>query len=263
MTVAAVQRWRDRRESYRPAGEPIRTADYDVATFDDDNTPKAFVVAHHYSGTFPAARFRFGLYRHGQLVGVAVFSHPANNAVITNELPGKATDGAVLGRLVLLDDVPANGETWFLGRCFAELRHELVGVVSDSDPFPLTTAEGRVVMPGHVGTIYQAFNGVYRGLTRRRPIWVLPDGRGFNERALSKIQTRSKGWRYSAAQLERAGAAPLGERDDARAWLALWLPRVTRKFTHPGKHRYAWAFDRAARRHLVSAGRYPKKGLPS
>lgn len=31
MITPVVQRWRARRDSYRPAGEPIRTADYEVA----------------------------------------------------------------------------------------------------------------------------------------------------------------------------------------------------------------------------------------
>jgi hypothetical protein len=66
------QRWLARRDSYRPPTEPIRTALYDVAPIADDRTARTFVCEHHYSGTYPAARFRFGLYRLGELVGVAV-----------------------------------------------------------------------------------------------------------------------------------------------------------------------------------------------
>jgi hypothetical protein len=68
------QRWRNHRTLYRPAGEVIRPADYEVAAIHSDHEAKAFVLAHHAFKTYPAARFRFGLYRHGQLVGVAVCS---------------------------------------------------------------------------------------------------------------------------------------------------------------------------------------------
>lgn len=130
MSSPVVQRWREHRDSYRPAGELIRTAAYDVAPL-DELAAKAFVVGHHYSRSYPAARFRFGLYRAGELAGVAVFSHPSNDKVLTGVFPGtRAIESVELGRFVLLDDVPGNGETWFLGQCFAALRREgLCGVV--------------------------------------------------------------------------------------------------------------------------------------
>ena len=79
MLTPVVQRWRDRRGTYRPAGEPIDTSRYEVAAIPTDTEAKQFVCTHHYSGTFPAARFRFGLYRSSELVGVCVFSQPVNN----------------------------------------------------------------------------------------------------------------------------------------------------------------------------------------
>lgn len=167
------QRWRDHRDSYRPAGEVIDPHAYEVAPIADDRTPKAFVLAHHYSGSYPSARFRFGLYRGGALVGVAVYSHPCNDKVLTSVFPGQALASVELGRFVLLDDVPGNGETWFLARTFELLRAQgLAGVVSFSDPTPRATATGRVVFPGHIGTIYQAHNAVYlgRGTARRKSV---------------------------------------------------------------------------------------------
>jgi hypothetical protein len=43
------QRWRDRRESYRPAGEPINPRLYEVAELAGDREAKAFILAHHYA----------------------------------------------------------------------------------------------------------------------------------------------------------------------------------------------------------------------
>ena len=89
------QRWLDKRETYRQANEPnyIRTAEYDVALITEDKTARAFVTQHHYAGTYPAARFRFGLFHQkAGLVGVAVFSHPCNGKALTNVFGGTEQD---------------------------------------------------------------------------------------------------------------------------------------------------------------------------
>jgi hypothetical protein len=253
------QRWRDRRATFRATGEPIDTRHYEVAPIAGDSVAKAFVLQHHYAGTYPAARFRFGLYRRTELVGVAVFSHPCNDAVLTNVFPVKATDAVELGRFVLLDDVPGNGETWFLARAFELLGGDVAGVLSFSDPVPRETLDGRFVFPGHVGTIYQAHNGVYLGRGRSQVMRVLPDGSVFSHRARQKIRTRDRGWQYATALLQHFGAAPLTEEGDSRAWADRWLSLLTRPLRHPGNHKYAWALDRRLRRHIGRGLAYPKK----
>jgi hypothetical protein len=113
------QRWRNGRTLYRPNGEVICTSQYEIGAVARDREAQAFIEEHHYSKSYPAARFRYGLYRHGRLTGVAVFSHPCNDAVLTNVFRCRALDAVELGRFVLLDEVPANGETWFLGRALS------------------------------------------------------------------------------------------------------------------------------------------------
>lgn len=257
-TITGNQRWREQRSSSRPAGEPIRTQDYDVAPIADDRTAKDFVLTHHYSGTYPAARERFGLYRHGELVGVAVFSQPSNNATLAI-FPGEPTQSYELGRFVLLDDVPGNGETWFLARCFEHLRElGALGVVSFSDPYPRATQDGRRVFPGHVGTIYQASNATYMGRARAEKLLLLPDATTLHRRTLSKIVKGEKGARYATEKLVAHGASPLREGQDPREWLAEWLPQIARPMQHPGNHKYAWILQRRHRRALTVSLPYPK-----
>jgi hypothetical protein len=251
------QRWREGRSSSRPAGEPIRTDEYEVASIESDRVAKSFVLFHHYSATYPAARERFGLYRHGELVGVAVFSQPSNNATLAI-FPGTPRESYELGRFVLLDEVPGNGETWFLARCFEQLRARgAVGVVSFSDPFPRATAAGRRVFPGHVGTIYQASNAVYLGRARAEKLLLLPDATTLHRRTLAKIVSGEKGSHYAVEKLVAQGADPLGAQDP-REWLAYWLPRLTRSLHHPGNHKYAWTLQRRHRRALGASQPYPK-----
>src|SRR5262245_5453801 len=124
-TSSSDLRWRQRRSIFRLPRELFRPGAYDVAPV-TDSTAKTFVVTHHYSACYVAARFRFGLYHHGDLVGVAVFSHPCNDRVLTNVFRGSSTDSVELGRFVLLDQVAFNGESWFLGRCLRLLRKQEV-----------------------------------------------------------------------------------------------------------------------------------------
>lgn len=256
--ITTCQRWRDRRDSYRPAGETIRTADYEVVEIPDDRTAKRFVLEHHYSGTYPSARFRFGLYRGLELAGVAVFSVPCNDRVLTSVFPVEAAAATELGRFVLLDDVAGNGETWFLGRCFEQLRaHGIAGVVSFSDPLARRTADGAVVFGGHVGTIYQAHNACYLGRGTARTLRVLPNGAVLSDRAIQKIRGRERGWMYAVDDLVAAGAPAPG--DDLRSWLKTWLPQITRPLRHAGNHKYAWALEGRLRKGLSAAAPYPKQ----
>lgn len=264
MITNVNQRWRERRASYRPAGEPIDTSRFEVGPLQADLAEaRAFVGRHHYQRTWPAARESFGLYRSDQLVGVAVFGVPMQSKVITGCLPGDPLDHVELSRFVLLDEVPGNGESWFLARCFALLRlHGYRGVVSFSDPLPRSDSAGRVTTPGHVGCIYQAHNAVYLGQRARKTIYVLPDGRTFNGRTMSKLRGGEQGWRGAARQLQAYGAPELGRRpsDSARrAWATRWLGQLTTRVRHPGNHKYAWGLDRVTKRHLPQSLPYPKR----
>lgn len=250
------QRWNNGKDRYRPAGELIQTHQYEVAPIADDKTAKAFVCKHHYSGSYPAARRRIGLYRSTALVGVAVFSQPINNKAL--DLFGEhATNSVELGRFVLLDSVPGNGETWFLGRCFELLRPEFHGVLSFSDPSRRTNSQGEEVFGGHIGSIYQGHNAHYLGRSTARTLRLLPDGSVLSDRALQKIRARDRGWEYASAQLVQHGASEPSS--DLREWLKEWLPRLTRPSRHAGNHRYAWQLMPRRLWSLPASQPYPKK----
>lgn len=245
-----TQRWRDRDESWRPGPEPIDTSRYEIAAIPDDTTARRFVEQHHYSGRYVAARRRFGLYqRGGMLVGVAVFSAPMQARALTRYFPDVKTS-LELGRLVLLDEVPGCGESFFVAECFRQLKREgFVGVLSFSDPEPRRREDGTVVHPGHVGIIYQALSARFEGRSTKRTLRVLPDGTVFSERAASKIRQLEWGCEPQAARLVAAGAEPF-DRSDPAGWLRRALDKTTRPLAHPGNYRYLWGLDRALRRAL-------------
>jgi hypothetical protein len=112
-----------------------------------------------------------------------------------------------LNRFVLGEPVPANGESWFLARCWhLAARQGVCGAVSFSDPVPRRTATGDLVFPGHIGTIHQASNAEYLGRTTPRRVLLLPDGRVLSERALSEVRGEERGHATTTASLSTPAA---------------------------------------------------------
>lgn len=257
MIVEECQRARGR----RPAGELIRTSDYEVVPVRSRKTVRRFIVRWHYSGSFSQCSRPFELrHRGGELVGAAVFS-----VVSRRYRPHFGTPKAwlTLARFVLVDAVPGNGETFFLGRAFEHLRREgFAGVVSYSDPTPRPARDGRIIFPGHVGTIYQAHNGIFTGRSKPETKWLLPDGTMFESRSGNKVGAGHRGRRYAGATLVRFGAPELAPGEDPKAWLATWKRAICRPLKHPGNYRYLWTLDRSGRRFMPPTLPYPKVTLP-
>jgi hypothetical protein len=194
-----------------------------------------------------------------------VFSTPAQAAVVPRWTGLEQNQGVELGRFVLLENVPGNGETWFLARAFRvlqQLKPEVRAVVSYSDPLPRAAADGRLVMPGHVGTIYQAHNGTYRGRSSRETLHFTPSGEVLSRRTMSKLRTGERGgaWHaYSYEQIRAHGAPPRHDGESGREYVARALHQGPfTRVRHPGNHVYVWGLDKAVRRALPVSLDYPK-----
>lgn len=264
MIVERSQRWRDRRDAYVPNTSLIDASEYGVEIVPCMGVAKPFVLEHHYSGSFPASRLSVGLFRRtgvapSRLVGVATFSQPMNNACVPNHtgLPDHRL-GAELGRLVLLDEVAGNGETWFLSRAFRALRREkptIEAVISYADPMIRIDADGRTIKPGHVGQVYAVMGAAYRGRATARSETMTPDGQVFSDRDLSKIRTGETGCRYATEEMMSRGARRPRRDEDPRAWLkALYDEGFLSKRRNPGNHAYSFE--------LTNKARLAGRGLP-
>ncbi len=260
----SCQRWRTHRASYRPAGEVFDPARAIVAPIDEADA-KRFVLAHHYSASYPAARCRAGLFckrpfARDELVGVAVFSVPMNQRTVPHYFPGLDPNGGVeLGRLVLLDDVAANAESWFSARAFRLARERLgvSGIVSYSDPHERVDAAGAVVKPGHVGIVYQALNAAYRGRSSPRTLLVTADGRVVSQRALSKLRADDQGAAYAYRQLRDMGAPARQPFESGETYVRRAAATFSR-VRHPGNHTYTWWLASKANAPVVQRMPYPK-----
>lgn len=269
MTEIRSQRWRDRRDLFVPQGDVIDPKAHSVDIIDCYKQAKPFVERHHYSGSFPATRLSCGLFRNGaggqsELVGVCSFAVPMNNASIplhtglSNHLAG-----VDLGRLVLLDDVPGNGESWFVSRAFRLLRQvkpEILSVIAYSDPVRRIADDGTVVMPGHCGMIYQALSADLRGRSSSRTDQIMPNGKILSPRAISKIRAQDTGAAYAERQLVDAGASKRKHGEEPASWIGrLQKEGHLRPRRHPGNLVYTFSLTKAAR--LASRDK-PKLAYP-
>lgn len=254
------QRWNRQATSWRtPADggfDPRRYRVVDLA----EPPARAFVTTHHYASSWPAAVARYGLLEADRLVGVAVYAVPMSAAVLTGPLPTLTPyrQSLELARLVLLDQVPANAESWMLARTFTALRRAGIhGVVTFADPLPRADRHGQPVKRGHIGVIYQAGNAAYCGRSTPRSLTVLPDGSVLPARAAQKIRGGEPGAGGVQRRLIDLGATPPTGQDPA-SWLAGALHQIgARAVRHRGNHRYVFRLTRGIPLGMP-AGPYPK-----
>jgi hypothetical protein len=251
------QRWRRGEHRWRPVHE----GGFDARRYRLEPIAEArarqFVATHHYSRSFPAARASLGLLEGQHLVGVAVLGVPMHPAVLTKPFPTlDAGAAAELSRLVLLDEVPANAESWLLGRLFRWAAEQgLRGLVAFSDPQPRPRGAA-ILMPGHVGHVYQVTGARYLGRATRRTLTLLPDATVLSARAAQKVRAGERGAAGVRARLVGLGATPpdadvvAGRPGAGTAWLRQALTEVAaRPLRHRGNHRFAWPVgDRGWRR---------------
>ena len=245
------QRWRERKARwYRDhAGAPrLDPSRYHVEAI-SQNAAAAWLARHHYLRTLAGRQWLYGLIDDrapdaaAALAGVAVFG-PGMPNVLPALFPGLRAneDSTELLRFGLLDEVPANGETWFLAGALAHLAREgVAAVASFSDPVLRRTAGGRVVAPGHVGTCYAAGGAIYTGRTARVVYRLFPaDGALLHPRMVAKYRAGDP----NAAPVERAllahGAPARGPGEERGRYLDRLLPLLTVPFPHSGLHRYAF-----------------------
>ena len=140
------------------------------------NIAKALLVREHYLHSLPGGTcLAFGTFICNRLLGALTFGVGPTNA---HRLVEGATrqDCLTLTRLWLSDELPGNSESRTLGVAVRSLRkHTAVKfVISYADP-----------SQGHVGTIYQASNWLYTGLSQATPLYDIGDGIVRHSRSLS------------------------------------------------------------------------------
>jgi hypothetical protein len=258
MEVNFTQRWRERkalflrrRVFFNPRLHEIEKIPIKIAA--------EWVIKHHYLGSFPSATICYGIFRRGELSGVAVLGTAQHKNTIPNVFGAShAKDCLLLQRFALLDALEFNAESHFLSRVRTLLKREgYCGILTMSDETPKTDCLGNITFPGHIGTIFKSDNATYLGRSAKSVEYLFADGTVLSNRSFSKLVNNESGWNYVAEKFESYGASlcPLAA-NERREWGFYWRSNLTRRQQNFGKLRYAWSLQPKIR--LPKSLPYPK-----
>lgn len=243
MEVNFTQRWRERKALFLQKQIFFNPRRHEIEKI-PTKLAANWIVKHHYLGSFPSATICFGIFRGGELSGVAVFGTAQHKNTIPNVFgAAHSKDCLLLQRFALLDALEFNAESYFLARVRALLKREgYCGILTMSDETPKTDAFGNIIFPGHIGTIFKSDNAVYLGRTSKSNEYLFADGVVLSNRSFSKLVNDESGWNYVAQKFESYGANGCPQSaDKRREWGFYWRERLTRKQRNSGKLRYAWS----------------------
>lgn len=115
------------------------------------------VVANHYLHRKAPASYAYGLFDGQHLLGTIIYGKPASPSLCRGVCGPEETSRVIeLTRLWIADETPKNTESFLIGRTLRMLPPEFDIVVSYAE-----------IGAGHVGTVYQATNWIYTGLSDR------------------------------------------------------------------------------------------------
>ena len=115
----------------------------------------------HYAHRIPSISYAYGLYHNGVLVGVCTFRTPASSSLRAGILGEEFIDRIVELNRLCVDCDKKNITSWFVSHCLNSL------------PRPLCIVSYADTSQGHIGTIYQACNFIYTGLSAKRTDWKI------------------------------------------------------------------------------------------
>lgn len=152
---------------------------YNIKLMSDSKFVKEFIEKNHYSHKIPQAiKFRFGMYDNEELLGVAIFSVPANRYTITSIFEGCTQHiGIELSRVYTHDETPRNFESSCISKMFKYIKHHT--------PFDVVVSYADSNF-GHAGYLYQALSGLYIGKTASEVRYITKDGELITRRGLGR-----------------------------------------------------------------------------
>lgn len=129
----------------------------------EKKTAQEVVKKMHYLHRKAPCSFAFGMYEKvsNELVGVVLYGKPASHWLCKGIAGDDEAKNVIeLTRLWIKDDTPKNSESWFVGNTLKLVNYDIVVSFADKSV-------------NHVGTIYQATNFLYTGLSDRHVEWTI------------------------------------------------------------------------------------------
>jgi hypothetical protein len=143
---------------------------------------KEIVEEKHYLHRMGASSYCFGLFETytKDLVGAITYGTPTSPALAKGICGEDERLNVIeLTRLWTEEDTPTNTESYLIGNTIPKLNKEILVSFADKSK-------------RHVGTVYQATNWIYTGLSKKRPARVV-EGVNIHDRTL---------WNYTSEELK-------------------------------------------------------------
>jgi hypothetical protein len=182
----------------------------------------------HYSKRMPRSKMNtLGVWEASCFIGAIVFSYGATPQI-------GSPYGLKQQQVIELTRVALTGHASPVTQALSRA----VGLVKGHGPGLRLIVSFADSAEGHLGTIYQAANWVYAGMTKTGRVGFVVNGQ--------KVHTRTIG-------LKRGGVQSL-------EWVRANLDRDAKQWIGSAKHRYLYPLDRAMRRQIAPLARpYPKR----
>lgn len=129
----------------------------------DKRTAQTMIIDFHYLHRKAPCSYAFGMYEKvsGELVGVVLYGKPASHWLCKGIAGDEEAKNVIeLTRLWIKDGTPKNSESWFVGNTLKLVDYDIIVSFADKSA-------------NHVGTIYQATNFLYTGLSDRHVEWTI------------------------------------------------------------------------------------------
>lgn len=188
-----------------------------------------FIIGMHYAHRWPSITYAFGLFDGGVLIGVVTYGTPPSST-LRSGVAGAENKGRVLelNRLCLANN-NKNEASFLISKSLKMLPRGKI-VISFAD-----------TSQGHVGTVYQAANFTYHGLSAKRTDWAIKGREHLHGQTIADefrgVKNRSKAMR------DKYG-------DD------FYLKQ------RPRKHRYIYITGKKERKSLSGEIKYPIGNYP-
>lgn len=135
-------------------------SEYFVTTIDREQYAE-YILDIHYAGRYPSISFAYGLFKGVELVGVITYGTPASATLRKGIAGEKFKDNVLeLNRLCLRNNTK-NEASFLIGKSLKLLPPERI-IISFAD-----------TNQDHLGTVYQATNFIYLGLSAKRTNWTI------------------------------------------------------------------------------------------
>ena len=152
----------------------------------DNNLAQEVVIKNHYLHRQAPCSIAFGLFKKeyvnifgsddGEMVGVIMYGSPASPSLCKGICGEDEKDNVIeLTRLWIKDEVGKNAESFLIGNTMKRVGKDIIVSFADTNQ-------------GHLGTIYQATNGIYTGLSAKRTEWSIK-GLDLHCKSLSNLGT--------------------------------------------------------------------------